>query len=1069
MRWSEEIASLHHLFYLRRSFAQFVWREIMSASSRATFCILTVILFAGRFASGEWKTDGTWLRTRQDDELIALAAASGDTKIGLVYLTKDPARVDWLLSEIGRWGGTAEHVDRAVGYVRAVIPAQYAHAALDMPAGVAAAIDFNISLHLNFGSYAAQEPPIDADRIRAEINSPTTRRFLHSPSPLLRDLRADEWIERHPTFDGRGVVIADVEGFTDPMIPELSGALSLDGKPIRKIATVHLADDPGDGAGLADMSRQWVNMNIHFSGTDSVTFNSISYRLPHPGDFRLGMFDLTAVMQSGVVGAAISDGQFAVLWEESSGLVWVDIKRSHDFRLVRPMRDFNVSGEWSSFGAPHPEKYPLLRPAVSFVVLEDRARESVGIVLGMDVHAAGVTTSAAGRRMGSGDPVSGVAPAAQVSSFVCSFYKLHSRVEALIAAFEDPKSDIVLSEVTGGGMTTEDYHGGFLSELGERLVDQFDKPLIEPGDNSPKLASTTDVGLGRNVVAVGGSQSAASYLRYEGFLPSTSINKSWNAETDGPGPDGQLKPDVLAPSGYVAGAQRFYWNADEQRKVGLYTLPAGYQRFGGTSQAAPTAAGAAALLLSAAKQTELHIHATDLANALRFGASLAPNLTAHEQGNGEIDVARSWQILTTRAKGTPATTPEVGQPCGGSVRTSWWSQGVPRAETGILETIGWHPDDRGVRTLSFCFLQQPQNYKASLLLNDGSFRIAGVQAGTSSINVAVEIHPIQAGLHSAIVELEDSRGTVIGRGMVSIGATAPLDKTHQYRMEQEIQVPRPGYTATLVSVPAGTDALLVHADREMPFGMEIQDPDGRFYTYISPSYQAFRDRNNTSQHSVTIPHPRAGTWSILLIDNHDVPANTRDVLTVTPSVVDVQVQAVRVERASGTEFHNVFADVPVRLAGTMQSLIATKGELTSAAPVVIPVQLSQDTDALMIDLSGSASSIDAYFLNCREKSCTPVASAVGDNADKRLTIPHVRAGSYQLILEDYDLGGIDGTQKHYRASVFPYLRTATSISPVNGSVSGSAYEVNCDAADHAVTSGPRCGLFLKSDDGGVSN
>ncbi len=1041
----------------------------MFAGSRVIICILTAILFAGRFASGEWNTDGTWLRTRQDDELIALATASGDAKIGVVYLAKDPARIDSLLSEIGGWGGTAEQVDRAVGYVRAVIPTQYAHAALNMPAGVAAAIDFDTSSHLNFGSYATQEPPTDEDRIRAEINSPATRRFLHSPSPLLRDLHADQWIQRHPTFDGRGVVIADVEGFTDPMIPELSGALSLDGKPIRKIATVHLAVDPGDRAGLADMSRQWVNMNVHVSDTDRVTFNGTSYRLPHPGDFRLGMFDLTAVMQSKVFGATIGDSQFAVLWEESSGLVWVDVERSHDFRLVRPMRDFNVSGEWSYFGALHSGQHPLLRPAVSFVILENRAKESVGIVLGMDDHAAGVTTSAAGRRMGPDDPVSGVAPAAQVSSFVCSFYKLHSRVEALIAAFEDPKSDIVLSEVTGGGMTTEDYHGGFLSELGERLVDQFDKPLIEPGDNSPKLASTTDVGLGRNVVAVGGSQSAASYLLYEGFLPSTSVNKSWNAETDGPGPDGQLKPDVLAPSGYVAGAQRSSWDADEQRKAGLYTLPAGYQRFGGTSQAAPSAAGAAALLLSAAKQAGLHIHAVDLANALRFGASLAPNLTAHEQGNGEIDVARSWQILTIRAKGTSATAPEVGQPCGGSVRTSWWSQEVPRAASGILETIGWHPDDRGVRTLSFCFQQQPQDYKASLLLNDGSFRIAGVQAGANSINVVVEIHPIQPGLHSAIVELEDSHGTVIGRGMISIGATAPLDKAHQYRMEQEIQVPRPGYTATLVNVPVGTDALLVHAGREMPFGMEIQDPDGRFYTYISASYQAFRDRNNIGQHSVTIPHPRAGTWSILLIDNHDVPANTRDVLAVTPSAVDVRVQAVRVERASGTEFHNAFADVPVRLAGTMQSLIATNGELTSAAPVVIPVQLSQDTDALMIDLSGSASSIDAYFLNCREKSCTSVASAVGDNADKRLTIPNVRAGSYQLVLEDYDLGAKGATEKHYRASVIPYLRSATSISPLTGSVSGSAYEVNCDAADHAVTSGPKCGIFLKSDDDGAFN
>jgi hypothetical protein len=174
--------------------------------------------------------------------------------------------------------------------------------------------------------------------------------------------------------------------------------------------------------------------------------------------------------------------------------------------------------------------------------------------------------------------------------------------------------------------------------------------------------------------------------------------------------------------------QSYFWDPFSQRIPGYYTLPAGIWGFGGTSQATPTAGGAAALLLSAARQAGLHINAIELTNAMRLGARQSSNLTANDQGNGLIDIAASWKILVAESQHPGSFVERLAPVCGGSVRTAQWPNGAPNGGRGIFESIGWHPGDRGVRSMRFCLSgAAPTALRASILLNDGTFTVTGLQ------------------------------------------------------------------------------------------------------------------------------------------------------------------------------------------------------------------------------------------------------------------------------------------------------------------------------------------------------
>ena len=93
------------------------------------------------------------------------------------------------------------------------------------------------------------------------------------------------------------------------------------------------------------------------------------------------------------------------------------------------------------------------------------------------------------------------------------------------------------------------------------------------------------------------------------------------------------------------------WQAG-QPVAGTYTLPPGYGMFNGTSMASPQAAGAAALLISAAKQAGVQQQPDQIREALKSSARAISirGSGAYEQGVGIIDVPAAWNLLKTNLK-----------------------------------------------------------------------------------------------------------------------------------------------------------------------------------------------------------------------------------------------------------------------------------------------------------------------------------------------------------------------------------------------------------------------------------
>ena len=106
--------------------------------------------------------------------------------------------------------------------------------------------------------------------------------------------------------------------------------------------------------------------------------------------------------------------------------------------------------------------------------------------------------------------------------------------------------------------------------------------VFAAGNDGPDSSTIHSPGTAKNSITVGNSQN-----RYQG-APSSIMDSS----SRGPTEDGRIKPDILAPGGYVRSCR-----AQEATDTGGSTWTSNwYLEYSGTSMAAPNAAGTAALI-----------------------------------------------------------------------------------------------------------------------------------------------------------------------------------------------------------------------------------------------------------------------------------------------------------------------------------------------------------------------------------------------------------------------------------------------------------------------------------------
>ena len=111
----------------------------------------------------------------------------------------------------------------------------------------------------------------------------------------------------------------------------------------------------------------------------------------------------------------------------------------------------------------------------------------------------------------------------------------------------------------------------------------------------------------------------------------------------GPREDGGFTPTLTAPGASINTTQT--WLPGGPVAEAGYSLPAGYSMLQGTSMASPQAAGASALLLSAAKQKNIDLTPAKLRTALTSTADHISGTQAYEEGAGLINIPDAWNSI----------------------------------------------------------------------------------------------------------------------------------------------------------------------------------------------------------------------------------------------------------------------------------------------------------------------------------------------------------------------------------------------------------------------------------------
>lgn len=807
-------------------------------------------------------------------QMLAIARAQGRSEVTLLIAAL-PGGADAVARRAEQLGGEIRHRADPVGYLRVRLPIDRATELAGFDRIEAVTLDFASGSPSRLLPDAGGWDQVgeDAPRLAAPVadTAPWPPRWsdypLRQPYRALRDIQGDDLLALNPAFDGRGVTIAVLDGNIDFLLPEFQTAYDLKGQLVPKFADYLNASDPREDA---EDTPQWVDMGAVVTAAGRrVAFEGRTFATPRDGAFRIGLFSERRFNDPG--NAAYmdqdvdrngnprgDDGLFGVLWDEATNEVWVDIDRDLSFADQRSMTDYRVRNDVGVFGTDDPAT--PVRESIGFTVQTNARDKFISLNLGIYQHA----TEIMGHVVGNPEPrgrLRGVAPGARLVSVYYGGSNLHGLIEGLIIAFEHPLTDLIVLEQSVNlasipYLLADGRHP--ISIIAQRLIDRHQKLLFVPGSNAPGMGIVAEDGLAPGAVSAGGYQHRDSYLVNNGFEPEPADNMHWGGLSHGPSGIGALKPDFLAPSGQVSVDIGYVYRPSSQERRGLYQLPAGYFVDGGTSTAAPMAAGAAALVVSAARQTGVPHDAVRLKAALMGSARHIPRLAAHEQGSGLVQVRAAYELL--RSMGGGARVAITSQ---APVRTRLSHLlATPHTGVGLYEREGWSVGDRGTRTIRLTRTSGPREamrFTARWIGNDGTYRSASevTLPLNRTVEFPVEISVDSAGVHSALLVLEHPGVPGYAHQVLHtvIAALRP-DAGNGHSVRASLSIPRPGDRGVFVAVPPGAAALYFSATSEDGAAVRLRAIlPGR--TELNPCAPAA-----PAGQPCSVPLPEPGVWEI---------------------------------------------------------------------------------------------------------------------------------------------------------------------------------------------------------------
>lgn len=954
-----------------------------------------------------------------DADLLADAKAAGDKNVTMMIATA-PGQTEQVAQELDAVkGGSVGRTYDKLGYVRATVPTGKADAAIASAAKLS-------SVH---GIDLREEIPLDDPAVDTRKSASTAAAYpapgkntpAENPYNPSFETGAVAFVDDHPKADGRGVTIGVLDSGVDLSHPALQKTTTGE----RKIVDWVTATDP-----IIDGDATWRAMTTNVAGP-SFTFSGRTWTAP-AGSYQVNLFRESATTGGDAKGDANRDGDttdvWGVLYDAAAGTVRVDLNNNFDFGDDTPMKPYKDGFQIGWFGTDNPgtdvaERQPFVVEIRKDVPMDPYGGDWVGqkrdfVNIGViesehGTHVAGIT---AANGLFGGE-MNGAAPGAKVvSSRACTWTGGCTNValtEGMIDLVVNRGVDIVNMSI--GGLPALNDGNNARAELYTRLIDTYGVQLvISAGNSGPGANTIGDPALADKVISVGASVSRETWAANYG----SQVEKRYAMmpfSSRGPREDGGFTPTLVAPGAAVNTIQT--WLPGAPVAEAGYSLPAGYGMLQGTSMASPQAAGASALLLSAAKRAGIELTPATLRTALTSTADHISGVQAYEEGAGLINIPDAWESIKDRATAhTYTVKAPVDTALDQSLKTPGFGSGLYDREGGLkagqkktyeITLTRTSGADRAIR------------HELHFENNAGdTFRIVGSDEVNLPLNqpvtVKVQANPKSAGLKSAILEVDDPRTEGIDKLVMStVVVAAPL----QYTYSASGTVQRNSTKHYFVTVPEGAKSL------EVAIGGLKDKSQTRFiaiHPYGVPSdttstpncYNNYLDGNGCRPDVRSYADPQPGVWEIEVESRRTSPLLDNPYkLDVTvlgaafdPETVTVPEAKVGTPVEASWKVTNKFAALDGKLAG------GPLGSSKSARPTIADHETHTSTvevpegatslDVAIGNVSDNAADLD---LTVYDKDGNQVAQAADGDSEEAVSIAKPAAGTYTIEVVGYSV------------------------------------------------------------------
>ena len=966
---------------------------------------------------------------KHDQELLAKAQQAGKKTVKVLIATDEGAGAA-AVEELARNGAEIEYRADEIGYVRAEIAVDKVEKIAKLPGVAALDVSENIPLPSPRPEGQADPTPQPAP------NSSTPRVNPYMPTG---DTGAAQFVNEHPTWDGRGTTIAIVDSGVDLDHPALKTTTTGE----RKITDWVTYTDPGFTNGVNnDGDPTWLLMDKTVPGADLglPSEGTLAFAQLNERDPRLAGEEGNDLNRDG--NPAGSSGLFGVAWNKTTDTVWVDTDQDGSMADEKAMQNFKLRYDQGTLGTDNPAT--PVRESMTFVVQTSPSTNSVnvGIVAGAHgTHVAGIT--AANRMFGG--TMTGAAPGAKIVSIrVCLFVggcTSHALLEGMIYAAQN--SDVINMSI--GGLPALNDANNARAELYDRLIDEHGVQMfISAGNSGAGMNTVGDPSVATKVLSVGSYITKATWQSNYGS--DLSVSESLHGfSSRGPREDGGFKPQIIAPGSAISTVPTWQNGGPV---AGVYALPPGYAMFNGTSMASPQAAGAGALLLSAAKAKGISAEPHQLRKAFMSTARFVTGLKAYEQGTGLIDVKKAWNMLKANPSETAITASvPVNTVLSGFLKT-------PGVGTGIYDREGVKAGDRYTRQYTFTRTTGPDypiTYQVKWIGNDGTF--SSVSSVTlrknSAAKLTVTVNPRTTGAHSALLALDSPMTTGIElHAMNTVIAAEEFTSANGFSVSKGGQIGRNESVSHFFRVPANTPAFKVDMQGGGDAAGAGQIRFLRFHPYgvgidSSSSLSCYNPKvvpNGScvgSPTSRTVSNPLAGVWEIVVearrtSDAAKAPYTiTASVLGATvspnPDVIDSAQAGVPVARSY--TLTNAFGAFTGRAVGTpLGSALRGQKSIANLEDQQYAVEVAAGSTSLRAKIgntSDASADLDLQVYNCTSGSCVLASQSADGDSEEEVTIANPAAGKWIVLVQGYAVPA--GT------TTYDYLDVFTN--PALGSIS----------------------------------